>query len=71
MAAKQLNIKATIVMGRNTPAIKVNAVRNLGAKAILHGDTYDEAATHAQALCQEQGLKYIHPYDDVDVIAGI
>ena len=70
MAARQLGIKATIVMGKNTPAIKVNAVKNLGAKAILHGDTYDEAAAHAKVLCQQEGLKYIHPYDDVDVIAG-
>ena len=70
MAARQLGFKATIVMGRNTPAIKVNAVRALGAKAILHGDTYDEAAAHALELCRTQGQIYIHPYDDVDVIAG-
>ena len=47
MAAQRLGIKATIVMGRNTPSIKVNAVRARGAKVILHGDSYDQASAHA------------------------
>ncbi|NOX49767.1 MAG: threonine ammonia-lyase, biosynthetic [Gammaproteobacteria bacterium] len=70
MAASHLGIKATIVMGKNTPSIKVDAVRALGAKVVLHGDNYDEAAAHARLLEQDQKLIYIHPYDDVDVIAG-
>lgn len=70
MAAAHLGIKATIVMGRNTPTIKVNAVRAHGAKVVLFGDSYDEASAHAHALESDQGLIYVHPYDDVDVIAG-
>jgi threonine dehydratase len=70
MAASRLGVKATIVMPRTTPAIKVDAVRNRGARAILHGDTYDEAAAYAQRLVEEKGMVYVHPYDDPDVIAG-
>ena len=70
MAAQRLGIKATIVMGRNTPSIKVNAVRARGAKVILHGDSYDQASAHATALAAAERLVYVPPYDDVDVIAG-
>ncbi|MEZ5570524.1 MAG: threonine ammonia-lyase, biosynthetic [Halioglobus sp.] len=70
MAAQTLSVKATIVMPRTTPLIKVDAVRNLGAKVILHGDSYDEAALHAQQLMQAKGYTYVHPFDDPDVIAG-
>lgn len=69
-AARKLNLRAVIVMGRNTPSIKVDAVKNLGARVVLHGDSYDEATAHAQALVRSRGYVYIHPYDDVDVIAG-
>jgi threonine dehydratase len=70
LAAQHLNLKATIVMGRNTPSIKVDAVRNLGAKVVLHGDGFDEAKEHADALMARHGHTFVHPYDDVDVIAG-
>ena len=70
LAAQRLGIKATIVMGRNTPSIKVNAVRGRGAKVILHGDSYDQASTHAAAMAAAERLVYVPPYDDVDVIAG-
>jgi threonine dehydratase len=70
LAASRLGIKATIVMGRNTPSIKVDAVRAHGARVVLHGDRYDEAAAHARLLEQQEGYVYVHPYDDVDVIAG-
>ncbi len=70
LAALKLGVKATIVMPRTTPQIKVDAVRNRGARVILHGDTYDEASQHAQKLVTERGLIYVHPYDDPDVIAG-
>jgi threonine dehydratase len=69
-SAQQLGIKALIVMGRNTPSIKVNAVRALGAKVVLHGDAYDEAAAHALKLAERNGYVFVHPYDDPDVIAG-
>lgn len=70
LAAARMGVKATIVMPRTTPHIKVDAVKARGAKVILHGDTYDEASVHAQNLVQEKGLTYVHPYDDADVIAG-
>ncbi|WP_111641406.1 threonine ammonia-lyase, biosynthetic [Marinimicrobium alkaliphilum] len=70
MGAKHLGVKATIVMPRTTPPIKVDAVRARGAKVILHGDSFDEASKHASKLVEERGLTYIHPYDDPDVIAG-
>ena len=53
-----------------TPAIKVDAVRALGAKVVLSGDSFDEAAVHAQALVKKEGRTFIHPFDDPDVIAG-
>jgi threonine dehydratase len=70
LAAQRLGIKATIVMPRTTPAIKVQAVRDRGGKTVLHGDTYDEAYQHARQLEADKGLTFIHPYDDPDVIAG-
>lgn len=70
MAAAHLGIKATIVMPRTTPPIKVNAVKARGAKAVLHGDDYDTAAAYAQKLVVEKGMEYIPPFDDPDVIAG-
>ena len=70
LAAKQMGIKATIVMPQTTPSIKVDAVRSRGAKVVLVGDNYDAAAAHADQLVVERGLTYIHPFDDPDVIAG-
>ncbi len=70
LAAKKLGVKATIAMPKTTPQIKVDAVRGHGAKALLFGDTYDEASAHALQLVKEKGLVYIHPYDDPEVIAG-
>ncbi|MFK7975968.1 MAG: threonine ammonia-lyase, biosynthetic [Halioglobus sp.] len=70
MAAQHLALKATIVMPRTTPQIKVDAVRNLGAKVVLHGDSFDEAAVKAKALESEKGFTFVHPFDDPDVIAG-
>ncbi len=70
LAAQRLHCKATIVMPVTTPLIKVEAVRSRGAEVVLHGDTFDEAFAHSQALLAEGGATYIHPYDDLDVIAG-
>ena len=70
MAAKHLGIKATIVMPKTTPDVKVTNVRRLGGRAVLHGDVFDEARMHAEKLLEEKGLTYIPPYDDPDVIAG-
>ena len=70
LAARKLNAKAVIVMPRTTPAIKVQAVKSLGGRVVLHGDAFDDAYTHAKQLEQEKELTFIHPYDDPDVIAG-
>ncbi len=70
LAASQLGVKATIVMPKTTPRIKVDAVRSYGAKAVLVGDTFDEASVYAHELAEKEKLAYIHPYDDPDVIAG-
>ncbi|MGH8446642.1 MAG: threonine ammonia-lyase, biosynthetic [Solimonas sp.] len=70
LAARQLGIPAHIVMPRTTPMLKVEAVRALGGKAILHGDAYDDAREHALQLVEEKGWTMVHPYDDPDVIAG-
>jgi threonine dehydratase len=70
LAAQRLGIQAVIVMPRTTPDIKVQSVRKLGAKAVLHGDTYDESYERAVRLAEEKGLVFIHPYDDPEVIAG-
>ena len=70
LAAKKLGIRALIVMPCTTPAIKVDAVRNLGGETVLHGDAYDEAYEHALQLAAERGMTFVHPYDDPEVIAG-
>ncbi len=70
LAAQKLKIQALIVMPKTTPPIKVQSVRNLGARIVLAGDSYDEAYARSQELAIEQGLTYIHPFDDPDVIAG-
>jgi threonine dehydratase len=70
LGAAKLGVPALIVMPRTTPAIKVRSVRRLGGKAILHGDSYDEAYAHALTLVEERGLTFLHPFDDPDVIAG-
>ena len=70
LAGKHLGIKTVIVMPRTTPEIKVESVRALGGKAVLKGDSFDEAYAHAQELVEKEGMAFIHPYDDIDVIAG-
>ncbi len=70
LSASRMGIPATIVMPRTTPPIKVNAVRRLGGNVVLSGDTYDEAAAYARQMAEDNGYTFIHPYDDVDVIAG-
>ncbi|TVQ87557.1 MAG: threonine ammonia-lyase, biosynthetic [Chromatiaceae bacterium] len=70
LGAHRLGIDATIVMPRTTPAIKVEAVRGWGARAVLHGDSFDEAYAHALTLIEARGLTFLHPFDDPAVIAG-
>ena len=68
--AQRLGIRAVIVMPRFTPGVKVERTRGFGAEVVLHGDTLEEARTHAYALAEAQGLVFVHPYDDLEVAAG-
>lgn len=70
LAARTRGIRAVIVMPLTTPEIKVQAVADLGGEIVLHGDDYDEANERATELAREQGLVFVHPFDDPDVIAG-
>jgi threonine dehydratase len=70
LAARRRRIEALIVMPKTTPRIKIDSVRAIGATIILHGSTYDEACEHAELLARDRNLAFIHPYDDVEVIAG-
>ena len=70
LAASRRGVRAVIVMPVTTPSIKVNAVKSLGGEVVLHGDTYDDAQKHARELMAREGLIFIHPFDDPDVIAG-
>ncbi|EJL22745.1 threonine ammonia-lyase [Novosphingobium sp. AP12] len=68
--ASLLGIRAVIVMPAFTPATKVTRTARWGAQVVLHGDTLAEAAAHARALADQEGLVFVHPYDDDAVIAG-
>lgn len=70
LAAKHLNIKATIFMPITTPEIKVENVRRLGGNVKLIGKSFDRAQTESVAYATENKLELIHPFDDLDVIAG-
>lgn len=72
-SANHMQVKATIVMPRTTPDIKVNAVKKFGGdwvNVVLEGDSFDIAKNHAISLSNNEGLIYVPPYDDEDVIAG-
>jgi threonine dehydratase len=68
--ASRLGIRATIVMPRYTPNVKVEHTRRFGAEVVLHGDDLNAANDRANALAAERGLTFVHPYDDAAVIAG-
>jgi threonine dehydratase len=70
LAARERGIPALVVMPQTTPAIKVQAVIDLGAEVVLHGDIYDAAYEHALTLVRERHMVFVHPFDDPDVIAG-
>jgi threonine dehydratase len=69
-AARHLGLTATIVMPQTTPAIKVQAVRDMNAEVVLSGDSFDDAKAHCDRLTRETGRVYIPPFDDPLVIAG-
>jgi threonine dehydratase len=68
--ARRLGIKATIVMPETTPFVKVEATRAHGADVVLEGDGVSEAQARAEAIAQERGFSFVHPYDDERIIAG-
>ena len=70
LSARRLGCRAVIVMPRTTPEVKTRAVRALGGEVVLHGETYDECSREAHRRCLEEGLTFIHPFDDPEVIAG-
>jgi len=70
LAARELGIKARIVMPCSTPDLKVQGVRSRGAEAVLHGPSFPFALAHALALAEASGGTFVSPFDDPDVIAG-
>jgi len=68
--AQRLGLHAVIVMPRFTPGVKVERTRGFGAEIVLHGDTLDEARTHALELAKARRLAFVHPYDDEAIVAG-
>lgn len=68
--AQRLGVRALIVMPRFTPGVKIERTRGFGAEVVLHGDTLDAARAHAFELAGREGLAFVHPYDDDDIIAG-
>jgi len=70
MAANHLGVDALVVMPAITPDIKINAVKKLGARVVIHGDDFDTACERALQMAEEEGRVFVHPYDDPEVIVG-
>ena len=70
LSARKLGSRALVVMPVTTPKLKIDAVRALGGEVVLQGESYSDAYLHAKDLEREQGLTFVHPFDDPDVIAG-
>ena len=70
LSAHKLGTRAVIVMPTTTPQVKVDAVRGFGGEVVLFGDSYSDAYNHSVTLQKKQGLTFVHPFDDPDVIAG-
>ena len=68
--AARLGVPVTIVMPRATPFVKVQQTRDFGAEVVIDGEGYDEAQALAMRLCQERDLTFVHPFNDVEVMAG-
>ena len=69
-AAQAAGIPATIIMPTTTPLVKVNNTKDYGARVILHGETFDDAASMAALMSQEEGYTYVHPFNDLTVSTG-
>jgi threonine dehydratase len=70
LSASKLGTRAVIVMPTTTPQVKVDAVRGFGGEVVLFGESYSDAYSHAITLEKQEGLTFVHPFDDPDVIAG-
>ena len=70
LAGRKLGARAVIVMPVTTPQLKIEAVKALGGEVVLEGDSYSDAYQHALKLPKTEGLTFVHPFDDPDVIAG-
>ncbi len=70
LAAKIHGIKAVVCMAENATPSKIEATRAYGAEVVLHGTIWDEANEKAKELVRDRGLTYIHPFDDMQLIAG-
>ena len=69
-AAQKAGVSATIVMPTTTPLVKVNNTKDYGAKVVLHGEVFDDAAELAAKLAREEGLTYVHPFNDLTLATG-
>jgi len=67
---KRLGVPVTIVMPTTTPIVKVTQTQGHGATVVQYGEKFDDAYAHARKLEVEQGLTFIHPFDEPDIIAG-
>jgi threonine dehydratase len=70
LAARIHGIRAVVVMAENATPSKIAATRGYGAEVVLHGTIWDEANERAKELVASEGLTYIHPFDDEELIAG-
>lgn len=70
LSAVKLGLKAIIVMPVTTPDIKISAVKSYGAKVVLHGENFDAAKAYALDMAERDQLAFIHPFDDIHVMAG-
>lgn len=69
-AATLEGVKSKIVMPKTTPLIKIQSTKNFGGEVVLHGNVYDDAYAEARRIEEEDGLYFLHPFNDIDVILG-
>ena len=70
LAAAMLGVRAVVCMASNATPSKIEATRGYGAEVVLHGSIWDEADEKARELVASEGLSYVHPFDDLDLISG-
>jgi threonine dehydratase len=70
LAAAMMGVRAVVVMAENATPSKIAATQGYGGEVVLHGTIWDEADAKARELVESEGLTYVHPFDDLDLIAG-